>query len=216
MRKPRGHVRPHGSGYQVIVPVGRDPITRRYTYAYRQAATREEAEELRGKLLADLAEGRQPRREATFGQLLDAVLEAADLDVSTRVIYRLPVEETLRPALGDYGVGYLKQHPELLDRLYAALGRCRRLCGGRLGLIDHGPRGKRMADATPDHECDERCRPHQCRPAEPATVAQVHAILEAAFGYAVRWEWIYENPAMPLDELDRLNEEMNGSLAKPC
>jgi hypothetical protein len=70
----------------VIVPVGRDPVTKRYRYAYRQAATREEAEELRDEMLADLAKGRQPRREATFGQLLDAVLEVADLDVNTRVL----------------------------------------------------------------------------------------------------------------------------------
>src|SRR5215469_6606147 len=79
MRKPKGHVRPHGTGYQVIVPVGLDPITKRYRYAYRQAATLEEAEELRDKLLADLAKGRQPRKEATFGQLLDAALEVAQL-----------------------------------------------------------------------------------------------------------------------------------------
>jgi integrase len=198
MRKPKGHVRPHGTGYQVIVPVGRDPVTKRYRYAYRQAATREEAEKLRDELLADLAKGRQPRREATFGQLLDAVLEVADLDVNTRVLYQGEVEETVRPALGDYGVGYLEQHPELLDRLYAALGRCRRLCGGRRGLIDHrtSARGERLTAGTPDHECDERCRPHECRPAEPATVVEVHAIIEGAFGYAVQWKWVRENPAL--------------------
>jgi hypothetical protein len=187
MRNPRGHVRPHGSGYQVIVPVGRDPITKRYRYAYRQAATLDAAEKLRDKLLADLAQGRQPRREATFGRLLDAVLEVADLDVSARVIYRLHVEEILRPALGGYGVGYLEQHPELLDRLYAALGRCRRLCGGRRGLIDHRPpsREEWLASGTPGHECDDRCRPHRCQPAEPATIAQVQASIEGAFGCAV-------------------------------
>jgi len=216
MRNPKGHVRLHGTGYQVIVPVGRDPITKRYRYAYRQAATLDEAEKLRDKLLADMAQGRQLRKEATFGHLLDAVLEVAHLDGTTRVIYQGHVEETIRPALGDYRVGYLEQHPELLDRLYAALGRCRRLCGGRRGLIDHRPPscGERLAAGTPDHECDGRCRPHECRPAEPATVAQVHAIIKGAFGCAVRWEWVGEDPAMPLDELDRLNEEMNGCLAK--
>jgi site-specific recombinase XerD len=44
--------------------------------------------------------------------------------------------------------------------------------------------------------CDERCRPHQCRPAEAVTVAQIHAIIKGAFGYAVRWKWIEENPAV--------------------
>jgi hypothetical protein len=216
MRKPKGHIRQYGSGYQVIVPVGPDPVTKRYGYAYRQAPTLEEAEVLRDKLLADIAEGRQPRKEATFGQLLDAALEVAQLDVSTRVLYRGHVEETIRPALGDYRVRYLEQHPELLDRLYAALRRCGRLCGGRRGLTDHRPpnRGERLAAGSLAHECDERFLPHRCRPAEPATVAQVHAIIEGAFGYAVRWEWMEESPAMPLDELDRLNGEMNGRLAK--
>lgn len=183
MRKPRGHVRPHGAGYEVAVPVGRDPITKRYTYECRQAATLEEAGKLREKMLADMAKGRQRRNEATFGQLLDAVAEVAHLDLSTRVTYRGYVERTIRPALGGYTCRHLEQHPELLDRLYAALGRCRRLCGGRRGLVDHRPsgRGKRRADGAPDHICDERCRPHQCQPAEPATISQIHAIMKGAF-----------------------------------
>ena len=69
MRKPKGHVRPHGTGYQVIVPVGLDPITKRYSYQYGQADTLKEAEKLRDKMLADMAKGRQPRNEATFSQL---------------------------------------------------------------------------------------------------------------------------------------------------
>jgi len=44
--------------------------------------------------------------------------------------------------------------------------------------------------------CDERCRPHQCKPAEPATIAQIHAIIKRTFGYGVRWKWIDENPAV--------------------
>jgi len=75
--------------------------------AYRQAAIRGEVKQLRDKMLADLAEGRLPRREATVGQLLDAVLEAADLDASTRVICKGHVGETIR--LGGYRVGYLEQ-----------------------------------------------------------------------------------------------------------
>jgi integrase len=37
--------------------------------------------------------------------------------------------------------------------------------------------------------------PHRCRPAGAATITQVHAIIKGAFGYAVRWKWIEENPA---------------------
>ena len=38
-------------------------------------------------------------------------------------------------------------------------------------------------------------RPHQCRPLAPATVRQIHAILQGACTRAVRWKWISVNPA---------------------
>jgi hypothetical protein len=56
----------------------------------------------------------------------------ADLDFTTRGMYQGYIERTIRPALGDYEVGFLEQHPELLDRLYAKLRHRRRLCGGRV------------------------------------------------------------------------------------
>ena len=61
MRKPKGRVRPHGTGYQVIVPVGLDPITKRYNYRYGRADTEEEARALRDQMLADVAAGREPK-----------------------------------------------------------------------------------------------------------------------------------------------------------
>jgi integrase len=195
MRKPRGHIRPHGAGYEVAVPIGRDPITKRYSYAYGSAPTFEEAEEVRDRMLAELEAGRE-LKERTFGLLLDEVLEVIDLDFTTRGMYQGYIERTIRPTLGNYDVRHLEQHPELLDKLYARLRKCRRLCGGRRGLVDYRPagRGKRLSDGTPDHECDLRCRPHECKGAEPATIAQVHAIM-GFLGYAVRWKWIDENPA---------------------
>lgn len=180
MRKPRGHVRQRPFGYEIAVPEGRDPITKRYRYRYEYAHSPEEAEAARERMVADVAAGRAPRSGAKFGQLTDEVLEVIDLDFTTRGMYEGYIARTIRPALAEYDVRHLEQHPELLDKLYARLRRCRRLCGGRRGLVDHRPagRGKRLAGGTPDHECDERCRPHQCRPAEPATIAQVHAIIK--------------------------------------
>ena len=166
MRKPKGHVRPHGTGYRVIVPVGLDPITKRYNYRYGQAGTLEEARDLRDRMLADVAAGREPKKKATSGQLLDAVLEVADLDFTTIGMYEGYIERTIRPALGKYECRHIEAHPELLDKLYAALSRCRKLRGSRRGLIDHRPagRGRRRDDGTPVHECDARCRPHKCSP----------------------------------------------------
>lgn len=198
MRKPKGHVRKRPFGYEIAVPVGRDPITKRYQYRYGYAATEEEAETVRERMVAEVTAGREPRTKATFGQLLDEMLAVADLDFTTKGMYQGYIERTIRPALGELLVYDLQQHPELLDRLYAALRRCRRLCGGRRDLVDHRPagRGKRREDGTPHHVCDERCRSHKCRPAEPATVAQIHAIIKRTLGYGVRWKWIDENPAV--------------------
>ena len=80
MRKPVGHIRRHGTGYQVIVPAGVDPITKRYRYQYEQTDTLPEAEAARDRTLADLAAGREPRTKATFGELVDRMLEVADLE----------------------------------------------------------------------------------------------------------------------------------------
>lgn len=139
MRKPRGHIRRHGAGYEVAVSADQDPITKRYRYLYEQVATVEEAEAVRDRLM-----------------------------------YQGCIERTIRPVLGGMQVRELERRPDLLDSLYAALRRCRRLCGG---LVDHRPagRGKRREDGTPDHVCDERCRPHRCRPAEPVQTAAVQA-----------------------------------------
>lgn len=88
MRKPKGHIRKRPFGYEIAVPEGQDPITKRYLYRYEYAHSMEEAEAARERMLADMAKGRQPRNEATFGQLLDAAAEVAHLDLSTRVTYQ--------------------------------------------------------------------------------------------------------------------------------
>jgi integrase len=150
MRKPAGHIRPHGAGYEVAVPVGRDPITRRYRYAYQQARTLEEAEKARARMLDDLAAGRELRHKASFSPLLDEVIKVTGLDPQTTYTCEGYVERTIRLALGTIAVQDLADRPELIDRLYAELCRCGKLCGGRRGLIDHRPAGR--GDSTPIHE----------------------------------------------------------------
>lgn len=199
MSKPRGHIRKHGAGFQVAVPIGRDPITKSYKYTYAQAADYDTAEAERDRLLEEISVGREPKnRKTKVNTLLNEVIETASLEFTTQGMYLGYIRRTIRPALGDYEVGYVEQHPELLDKLYAKLAKCRKLCGGRQGLLDHRPagRGKLKDDGTPDHICDERCRPHRCTGAEPATIYQIHSIIKGAFGYAVRWKWIAENPAV--------------------
>ncbi len=198
MRTPRGHIRQRGASYEIAVPLGRDPITKRYRYLYDRASSAEEAEQRRDELIAQVTIGREPKTSATVSELLDEWLEVAELEFTTRGMYLGYIERTIRPVLGGFRLRELEDRVDILDRFYAGLRKCRRLCGGRKGLTDHRPagRGRRGEDGQPAHECDQRCRPHVCRPAAPATVAQIHAIVRRALGYAVRWKWIGENPAL--------------------
>jgi hypothetical protein len=44
LRTPKGHIRQRGGSYEISVPVGRDPVTQRYRYAYDHADSLVEAE----------------------------------------------------------------------------------------------------------------------------------------------------------------------------
>lgn len=45
-----------------------------------------------------------------------------------------------------------------------------------------------------EHDCDQRCHPHRCRPLGEGTIRHAHNLLNGAFSLAVRWEWIGTNP----------------------
>jgi integrase len=65
MRKPRGHIRPHGFGYEVAVSAGLDPITKRYHYLYEHVPAMEEAEAAKERMVVEVTAGREPRTKAT-------------------------------------------------------------------------------------------------------------------------------------------------------
>ena len=196
MRTPQGHVRRRGGSYQIAVPLGRDPITGRYRYAYESAGSAEEAEAKKAELIEQISQGRQPQTKATVSDLLDRWLGVAELELNTRAGYEGYIERVIRPVLGSMKLRELEVRVDILDVLYAELHRCRRLCGRR-ELVDHRPigRGRRKENGEPDHDCDERCHPHRCRPLEPASIDQIHSILRRAFNFAVKWRWMKENPA---------------------
>jgi integrase len=73
----------------------------------------------------------------------------------------------------------------VLDSFYAELSRCRARCTGRK-QTEHR--------TTKRHDCDDRCRPHVCKPLSDSTVRQIHWILIGALSRAVRWRWIAINP----------------------
>jgi len=197
MRTPRGHIRRHGNRYEIAVPVGRDPITKRYRYAYDSASTEEEAERRLAALTEQITKGRAPQARATVSDLIDRWLSVAELELITTVNYEGYIERVIRPVLGGLQLREIQDRVEVLDELYAQLRRCRRLCGGRPGLVDHRPAGQggRRPGGEPDHGCDERCVPHRCQGASASAIHQIHAILHRAFAVAVRWRWMDRNPA---------------------
>jgi len=191
-RRGRGRVLPSGS-LQVTVYAGVDPLTGRrldVTETVPAGPTpARDAEKVRVKLLSKLDEQRDPRTPATVNQLLDRYLELLDVEGTTRTSYEGYIRNHIRPLLGTLPLGRLDG--ETLDWSTqfcapAALAR-----GGRVA-VDH--------QTDQPHECDQRCKPHICRPLATSSIRQVHGILSSALKRAIRWRWITINP---LDQAER-------------
>jgi integrase len=181
-------VRSNGS-LRVRVYTGYDPVTgeRHYLSETVQPGPKAhaEAERVRTRFLNQVDERRNPKSHATVNQLLDRYLEVVDVDESTFRTYCGYIDNHVRPVLGRLPVA--RVDGEVLDSFYGQLRRCRDRCQGRARRIDH-----RTAQA---HECDDRCRPHVCRPLAASTVRQIHWILSGAFERAVRWHWVSVTPS---------------------
>lgn len=187
-KRPRGSVEELPSGaLRVSVYAGIDAVNGRRHYlreivpAGPRAAA--EAEKVARRLAAQVDERRNPRTAATVDQLLDKYLETLDVGVTTHRMYAKYLKKHVRPFIGGLKAGALDA--DSLDSLYAELRRCQIHCKVR-GLIDH-----RTLRA---HACDERCRPHQCRPLSSSTIRQIHFVLHGAFAKAHRWRWVAVNP----------------------
>lgn len=147
---------------------------------------RARAEAARTRMLNEVDERRNPRTSATVNQLLDRYLEMIDVSASTHVMYTRYLENHVRPFIGELRAGAVD--PDVLDSLYAELRRCRIHCRPRSRQIDH---------RTPrSHECDERCRPHVCKPLSNTTIRHIHHLLSGAYKRAVRWRWVATSPVV--------------------
>lgn len=188
-KRERGSVDTLPSGaIRVRVYAGIDPVTKLrhdLTEVIPAGPDAEKlAEEMRVSLLNQVYERRNPRTKATVNQLLDKYLAEADLEFNTLDVYKGYANKHIRPLLGTVKVGSLDAG--IMDSLYAELRRCRDHCKNAKGQLDHR--------TTRKHECDERCRPHTCKPLAASTIRQVHFILYGALRRAVRWKWVTTNP----------------------
>lgn len=188
-RRQRGTIDELPSGaLRVRVYGGQDPVSgkRNTLVEIVEPGPRQEAraEAARTRLLNSVDEQRSPRTSATLDQLLDRYLETLDVGATTHRAYTRYLELHVRPFLGRAKAGAVGA--EALDSLYAELRRCRDHCDRSGRGIDH---------RTPrEHECDDRCRPHRCRPLAPATIRHIHFVLNGAFSRGVRWRWVSVNP----------------------
>jgi integrase len=183
-RRVRGAIDRLPSGqYRVRVYAGIDPLTGKRHSLIAVVPTAKEAEKLRTRFLNEIDEQRNPRTRATVNQLLDRYLEVADVDDSTRAGYEGYIRRVLRPTLGELPLE--KVSAETLDTLYAQLRKCRARCAGKR-FTEHRTQAQ--------HQCDDRCGPHRCRPMAPATIRQIHWILSGAFDRALRWRWVAVSP----------------------
>ncbi|MCE3552827.1 site-specific integrase [Pseudonocardia sp. RS11V-5] len=188
-RRARGGIDTLPSGaLRVRVYAGIDPVTKRRHYLTeivpRGPRADREAEAALNRLLAEVDERRNPRTGATIDQLLEKYMAQFDGAPNTFELYTGHIKNHISPLLGSTKVGYLD--PEMLDALYAELRRCRLHCKRQRGLIDHR--------TAREHTCDERCKPHRCKPLARSTVRQIHFILSGAFRKAKRWRWVAVNP----------------------
>lgn len=187
-QRSRGTIDELPSGaLRVRVYAGKDPATGRRRDLVETIPAGPKAgrlaEAARTRLLNQVDEQRQPRTNATVNQLLDQHFELSTWERSTRETYAGYATKHIRPLIGSVQVGAL--NARTFDSFHAELRRCRDHCG-RKRYVDH---------RTPyAHECDDRCRMHQCHPLGAATIRQIHFILSGALKRAVRWGWISSNP----------------------
>lgn len=159
-------IRKRATSFEVVVHVGRDPITGRERRVSRSVpfgpGAAKAARDLEARLKVEVGQGQHRAPRITVGQLCDLWLERAapERSPTTMVGYRGLVRRYVQPLIGDVR----------LDRLSAA----------RLDRMYHRLRTVGTSG----------------RPLGANTVRHVHALLRAACDAALRWHWIPANPVL--------------------
>lgn len=156
------------------------------------------AEKARTRLLAEVDEQRNARTKATVNQLLDRYFKWLKAEPNTKENYEALARNHIRPLLGEQPIG--KIDGELLDSFYKELRTCRAHCRGRK-FIQHR--------TNRDHECDERCKPHECKGLADSSIRKVHAVLMGAGKRGRRWKWFGVNPFEQAESLPMVRPEPN-------
>jgi integrase len=169
-RRPRGYIEELPSGsFRAVVYAGVDPLTGKPQYLRETAKRYPDAEIALTKLVGQVDEDRHPKTAITVGRAVAQWLEIATLEDTTRERYEDLIRLYITPRLDDLAAA--KPDPEILERFYARLQRCRSLCSGRPAAG------------------------HICKPLSSNTVRKIHFIISAALDRAVRWRHLAINKA---------------------
>jgi len=185
-----GHIEKLRSGsLRVKVYAGRDALLRKDLYLKETVPAGPEVEDradrVRTKLVAQVAEGRHPRSNATIADLMEYDLAEAKLGRKTRTTYRGYNRKHITQWLGRFRINDAGLDSERFDSFYGELARCREHCDGKPTVRHWSSR---------PHRCDARCKEHVCRPLEAWTILKIHSILNSAFKRALRRKWVLVNP----------------------
>jgi integrase len=200
-------IRKRGSGLQVQVYAGRDPLTGRKRWVSRQVAgqtkaSHRQAKKVEAELLEQVDRGEQRgSRTRTVGELVEHWFtwrqQVRPISPITVRNYRGAIERYILPALGRAKVREVDA--ATLDALYAQVrahgGKCR-VCWQRIRRREPPLRaGDRY---RPRPGADEQVHQPDCArgwPLSASAVQEVHTVLSGAFKQAVVWGWAGHNPA---------------------
>ena len=138
----------------------------------------------RARLPARSTSERHPRPRRRSTSCSTGTSSWSTLERSTLATYQGYIDKHIRPLIGRRA-GRRARRATSSTRSTPSCGAAGEHCDGRAV--------RRPPDAG-EHECDDRCRPHVCRPLGASTIRQIHFILSGALKRAVRWRWIATNP----------------------
>jgi integrase len=188
--RKRGRIEERPPNLRVVVYAGLDPVTGKRAYLRETVkgndkAARKQANKVMTRLLAEVDKQRTTESSVPLAHVIDEWLRVAELEDSTREMYRGYLNRNIRPVLGHISARKLTARD--LEKFYAELRRCRIRCDGTPFIV-HKAEG--------EHDCKaEKCAPHKCDPLAVSTVRQIHSVISGAISAAVRWEWVSSNPA---------------------
>ncbi|TQM80661.1 site-specific recombinase XerD [Saccharothrix saharensis] len=189
-RRKRGQIETLPSGsLRVSVYAGVDQLTGQRNYLkelvpHGTPNAEREAEKVLTRLLNQVDEQRNPRTKVNVDTLMGRYLDGLNVDKSTLIGYQRLIRNHIRPLLG--GLQVAKLDGETIESFYSILKQCSAHCGGKGKFIEHRKKG--------EHECTDKCKPHECKGLSASTIRKVHACLSGALAMAMRWRWISVNP----------------------